>query len=425
MLDIKYIISNENEVKKHLKNRRFDMHFLDAFLTLAKKRGHIMYEAQSAKSKLAAISKEFGLYKNNPEKLAQIKKEIQKIKQHQSLLDEQSNELIAKITNMLLQIPNLPTNDVPVGRDENDNVVIEKFENLGRGLVSDVLPHYEIAKNLDIIDIERAVKLSGSRYVIYKNQGAKLVRALINFMLDLHLSKGYTEFNTPVIVKETALYGTGQLPKFQEDLYKIEGVNEYLIPTAEVTLTNIYNNEIINLDKPFKATAYTECFRSEAGSSGKDAKGIIRQHQFKKIELVKVVNAESAWNEYNQTVLDAADVLEKLEIPYQKVRLCTGDLGFSAKTTIDLELWLPSEQRFREVSSISYFGDFQARRAMIRYKDNDGKTNYAHTINGSGVAVDRLIAAILEQYQNPDGSVSVPKVLIPYMSGVEKIEKQS
>ncbi|SJZ56750.1 serine--tRNA ligase [Mycoplasmopsis verecunda] len=421
MLDLKYVLNNEENVRKNLINRGFDIAIYDEFVTLAKQRGQLMNQAQSKKAELTKLSKEFGKLKNNPEALATLKEQINLIKQEETQLTTQSEELNEKIQHLILQIPNETLPEVPVGLDENDNVILAQHPNLGRGLVKDVLPHYEIAKQLDIIDFECGVKLAGSRSVVYKNAGSRLVRALINFMLDLHTSKGYNEFNTPVIVKEKMLYGTGQLPKFKEDLYKLEGLDEFLIPTAEVTLTNIYNGEIVDLSTPFRATAYTECFRSEAGSSGKDTRGILRQHEFKKIELVKVTTEVDAIKEFEAMLQDAKDVLEKLEIPYRELLLCTGDLGFSSRKTIDLELWLPSEQRYRETSSVSYMGDFQARRAMIRYRDQDGKTTYAHTMNGSGLAVDRVIAAILEIYQNADGTVSVPKVLVPYM-GMEVIK---
>ncbi|EIE40995.1 seryl-tRNA synthetase [Mycoplasmopsis canis UF31] len=422
MLDLKYILKNTEYVKKSLKNRGFNTDIFDQLVDKAQNRGQLMFEAQSKKSELSKLSKLFGQFKNNPNELKKLKEEIDSIKNQESRLTSQADELNSQINDLILSIPNLPLDSVPVGLDENDNVVIETKDKLGRGLVKNVLPHYEIAKKLDIIDIERAVKLSGSRYVVYKNAGSKLVRSLINFMLDLHQTKGYNEFTTPVIVNENILYGTGQLPKFKEDLYKIDGADQYLIPTAEVTLTNIYNNEIVDLEEPFKATAYTECFRSEAGSSGKDTKGILRQHQFKKIELVKVTNSINAFREFELMLEDAKDVLEKLEIPYRSLQLCTGDMGFSARTTVDLELWLPSEQRFREVSSVSYMGDFQARRAMIRFRNSNGETEYAHTMNGSGLAVDRVIAALLELYQNEDGSISIPKVLVPYMGGMEIIK---
>ncbi|MFU2193038.1 serine--tRNA ligase [Mycoplasma sp. 4079] len=419
MLDIKYVLNNEEKVRKNLQNRGFKIEIFDQFVSLAKQRGSVMKQSQDKKSELNNLSKQFGLFKNDKGKLVELKAQIEVVKNEDLTLSNQEQELNSRINELILQIPNETLEEVPVGEDENQNVIIKEHDKLGRGLVKDVLPHYEVAKNLGILDIERAVKLSGSRYVIYKNNGSKLVRALISFMLDLHTSKGYQEFTTPVIVKDKMLYGTGQLPKFKEDLYKLEGLDEYLIPTAEVTLTNIYNDEIVDLSTPFRATAYTECFRSEAGSSGKDTKGILRQHEFKKIELVKVTSAKDAMVEYEKMVEDAKDVLEKLQIPYRELLLCTGDLGFSSRKTIDLELWLPSEQRYRETSSVSYMGDFQARRAMIRYKNDEGKTEYAHTMNGSGLAVDRVIAAILENYQNPDGSVSVPEVLVPYMGGLK------
>ncbi|WP_416756222.1 serine--tRNA ligase [Mycoplasma aquilae ATCC BAA-1896] len=421
MLNLKYVLNNEEKVRKNLENRGFDVKIYDEFVSLAKQRGQMMNQAQTKKAELAKLSKEFGTLKNQPAALAQLKEQIAQIKVQEAQLTADADALNNRIEELILQIPNETLPEVPVGADENDNVVLAEHPNLGRGLVKGVLPHYEIAKNLDIIDFERAVKLSGSRSVVYKNAGSRLVRALINFMLNLHTSKGYNEFNTPVIVKEKMLYGTGQLPKFKEDLYKIDGADEYLIPTAEVTLTNIYNDEIVDLSTPFRATGYTECFRSEAGSSGKDTRGILRQHEFKKIELVKVTNEQDAIKEFEAMLEDAKDVLEKLEIPYRELLLCTGDLGFSSRKTIDLELWLPSEERYRETSSVSYMGDFQARRAMIRYRDAEGKTQYAHTMNGSGLAVDRVIAAILEIYQNADGSITVPKVLVPYM-GMEVIK---
>ncbi|MFV8471680.1 serine--tRNA ligase [Mycoplasma sp. B6188] len=421
MLNLKYVLNNEEKVRKNLENRGFDVKIYDEFVSLAKQRGQMMNQAQMKKAELAKLSKEFGTLKNQPAALAQLKEQIAQIKVQEAQLTADADALNSRIEELILQIPNETLPEVPVGADENDNVVLAEHPNLGRGLVKGVLPHYEIAKNLDIIDFERAVKLSGSRSVVYKNAGSRLVRALINFMLNLHTSKGYNEFNTPVIVKEKMLYGTGQLPKFKEDLYKIDGADEYLIPTAEVTLTNIYNDEIVDLNTPFRATGYTECFRSEAGSSGKDTRGILRQHEFKKIELVKVTNEQDAIKEFEAMLEDAKDVLEKLEIPYRELLLCTGDLGFSSRKTIDLELWLPSEERYRETSSVSYMGDFQARRAMIRYRDAEGKTQYAHTMNGSGLAVDRVIAAILEIYQNADGSITVPKVLVPYM-GMEVIK---
>lgn len=264
------------------------------------------------------------------------------------------------------------------------------------------------------------MKLSGSRFVVFKGAGSKLARALQNFMLDLHTANGYKEYSVPVLVKPEILFGTGQLPKFKDDLFFMEQTNMYLIPTAEVPLTNLYNNEIIDLSQPVRLTGFTECFRSEAGSGGKDMKGIVRSHQFKKVELVKITSEKDWKFEFKQMLEQAKLVLEELELPYRELQLCTGDLGFSSRTTVDLEVWLPSELKYREISSVSYMGDFQARRAMIRYRDDNNEVKFAHTMNGSGLAIDRLIAAILENYQNADGTVSIPKKLIPYF-GSDKI----
>ncbi|EFF41227.1 serine--tRNA ligase [Mycoplasmopsis alligatoris] len=422
MLNIKFILENEVKIRQSLINRNNDLDKFEKILELGKKRGAIMSHAQSLSAQLAKLSKEFGIYKNDKSAIDKLKKEIAQVKEIQNQANAEANELNSQITELLSYIPNLPLDEIPVGKDELMNKVIKTYDHLGRGLVSGKKPHYEIAKELDLFDLERAVKMSGSRFVLYKNKGAKLVRALMNFMLDLHETKGYEEILPPVLVKDKMLFGTGQLPKFKEDLFFLESSNLYLIPTAEVPLTNIYNDEIVDLSKPLAFTAFTECFRSEAGSSGKDTRGIIRNHQFKKVELVKITSEQDAISEYEKMVEDAKDVLVKLEIPFRELLLCTGDLGFSARKTIDLELWLPSEIKYREVSSISYMGDFQARRGMIRYRDQNNATQYAHTMNGSGLAIDRIIASILENYQNEDGSITVPKVLIPYMNGLEVIK---
>lgn len=422
MLNIKYILENEQKIRTDLVNRGFDISIYDRLVELGKVRGNLMFEAQQKKAELSKFSKQFAVLKNQPEELKKVKDEIAIIKKEQIELEEKAKSLNDELDQLLLTIPNEPLDGTPVGKDENLNKVLNVRDKIGRGLVAGVKPHYVVGEKLGLFDIETATKLSGARFVLYKNRGAKLVRALMNFMLDLHETKGYQEILPPVLVRDQMLYGTGQLPKFKDDLFTIRDWNLYLIPTAEVPLTNIYNNEIVDLSTPARFTAFTECFRSEAGSSGKDTKGILRQHQFKKVELVKITTKEDALAEYEKMLEDAKDVLEKLEIPYRELLLCTGDLGFSARKTVDLELWLPSEIKFREVSSVSYVGDFQARRAMIRYKDANGETQYAHTMNGSGLAIDRIVAAILENYQNPDGSVSVPKVLIPYMNGLEIIE---
>ena len=417
MLDIKLIQKNIDFVIEKLKSRQVDEQLLKHLSKIIKERNVLMTEHSKLSEQKNIISRELPKSNNKEELLKQaneVKKEIQeieiKIKNFQDQLD-----------NLLPTLPNLPLDQVPVGQDETDNVVIEKYENLGRGLVKKLKPHYEIAIEKNLIDFPRAAKLSGSRFVFFKNKGALLVRALENFMLDFHIKNGYEEILPPLLVNSNTLFGTGQLPKFSEDLFKINDEDLWLIPTAEVPLTNYYNNEIIDLSTPVKFCAYTPCFRSEAGSSGKDTKGLIRSRQFNKVEMVKITNQNDALKEFELCVQDAQKILELLEIPYQKVLLCSGDLGFSSKITYDLELWLPSEQRFREVSSISYFGDFQSRRAMIRYRNENNKTEYAHTINGSGLAIDRIIAAILEIYQNEDGSIDIPKVLIPFFNGITKL----
>ncbi|ADE19654.1 serine--tRNA ligase [Mycoplasma crocodyli] len=421
MLNIKFILENDKLVKKAMKNRSFDLTIIDRVIELGKQRGSAMTAAQQMSAQLGILSKEFGINKNDKTAIDKLKKEIKKVKDEQAVLLKKADEINNEINNLLAYIPNLPLEDVPVGKDEIMNQVIRNHDKLGRGLITGIKPHYEVGKNLDLFDLERAVKMSGSRFVLYKDKGAKLVRALMNFMLDLHSSKGYIECLPPVIVKDKMLYGTGQLPKFKEDLFTLEGGEMYLIPTAEVPLTNIYNDEIVDLTSPILFTAFTECFRSEAGSSGRDTRGIIRNHQFKKVELVKITSEKDSIKEFEKMLEDAKDVLVKLEIPFREVLLCTGDLGFSSRKTIDLELWLPSEMKFREVSSVSYMGDFQARRGMIRYRDENNQTQYAHTMNGSGLAIDRIVAAILENYQNKDGSIAVPTVLVPYMNGLKVI----
>ncbi|WP_027334595.1 serine--tRNA ligase [Mycoplasmopsis felifaucium] len=415
MLNLKYILDNPEKVRESLKNRNFDLTQFDKLLEIATKRGKIMFEAQQKRAILSSLSKQFPSLKNDKEAFNKLKAECDVLKKEVVALENNASETDALVNDLLIRIPNLPMDFVPRGNDDRDNVVIATHDNLGRGLVSSVLPHYEVANNLNILDLERAVKLSGSRFVVYKGAGAKLTRALQNFMLDLHTANGYIEYAVPVLVKPEILFGTGQLPKFKEDLFYLEANNMYLIPTAEVPLTNLYNNEIVDLENPIRLTSFTECFRSEAGSGGKDMKGIIRNHQFKKVELVKITSEKDWEVEFNQMLEQAKKVLEELELPYRELRLCTGDLGFSSRTTVDLEVWLPSELKYREISSVSYMGDFQARRAMIRYRDENNQIQYAHTMNGSGLAIDRLVAAILENYQNKDGSVTVPAKLIPYM----------
>ncbi|WP_033161405.1 serine--tRNA ligase [[Mycoplasma] collis] len=422
MLNSKYILENKEIVINKLKSRNFDIKIVEKFFNLTKEKNLIMTQIQNLEAKKNKISSEIGIYAREKKDISKLKNEVFEIKNEIDNLNNTFDELNLEFINLINIIPNLPSDDTPIGLSEEDNKVLKTYSDIGRGLVKKQKAHYEIGLELDILDFSRAVKISGSRFVIFKNEGAQLLRALISFMLDEHIKNGYEEIATQTLVLSNSLYGTGQLPKFKDDLFKIENYDLWLIPTAEVTLTNYHNNEILNLEKPKKYTGYTKCYRSEAGSGGRDIKGLIRSHEFHKVELVKIVNEKDAEKEFSSTVKDAENILKKLEIPYRKILLCSGDIGFSAKKTIDLELWLPSEQKFREVSSISYFGDFQARRAKIRYKDNN-KNTYAHTINGSGIAIDRVFAAILEQYQNEDGSIEIPKVLIPYMNNKTKIEK--
>ncbi|MGL5617493.1 MAG: serine--tRNA ligase [Metamycoplasmataceae bacterium] len=417
MIDVKFLKNNIDEVIESLKTRNFDAKILDNISENIFKRNGYIFSLSQLQAERNTISKEIGITKDKApllEKAKDLKNEIVGL---EKIIESLQNELDLILPN----IPNLPMDSVPIGSSENDNVVVSEFPTLGRGLVKPMKPHYIIGVEKEIIDFKRAVKMSGTRFVIFGNVGAKLVRALANFMLDTHTKNGYLEMSVPLMVNSNTMYGTGQLPKFKDDLFKVEDNDLWMISTAEIPLTNLYNNEIIDLKKPKLFCSLTPCFRSEAGSAGKDTKGIIRSHQFNKVEMVKITNHEDAIIEFENMIKDAEDLLVALEIPYRKLLLCTGDLGFSSKITYDLELWLPSEQRYREVSSISYFGDFQARRAMIRYKDENSKIKYAHTINGSGLAIDRVIAAILEQYQNKDGTINIPKVLIPYMNGLEKI----
>ncbi|MGL4343116.1 MAG: serine--tRNA ligase [Metamycoplasmataceae bacterium] len=419
MLDIKKIQKDIDSVINSLKKRNVDSELLKKLSNQINARNKLIFQLSDLQHKRNNVTKEISLIKDFKNIDKKILQEASETKEKIIKLEKEIEEHQIEIENILHYIPNITHELVPIGEGEEENVEISAFPNLGRGLNKCKLPHYEIGVLKNILDFQRAVKISGSRFVFFKNEGALLVRALENFMLDQHISRGYTELIPPLMVSSKALFGTGQLPKFKEDVYKIENEDSYLISTSEIPLTNYYYDEIIPLNEPIKFTAYSPCFRSEAGSSGKDTKGLIRSHQFNKVEIVKITNSEDAFKEFNKTIEDAEFILKELEIPYRKIILCTGDTGFSSSITYDLELWLPSEQRYREVSSISYFGDFQARRAKIRYKDQNGKINFAHTINGSGLAIDRVIAAILEIYQNEDNSITVPTKLIPYMKGLK------
>ena len=422
MLDLKYILNNKNYIIKKLSTRNYDISNIEKIVKLIEKRNQLIFKLEKLLAKKNELSQEIGIQKRNKKNPEKLINEVNLLKEEIDKIELKADKSINKVNELVLQIPNIPYDDVPIGHSDLDNVVIKEHATLGRGLVKNVEPHYDIATKLDIIDFSRAVKLAQTRFVLYKKEGAALIRALDNFMLDTHIKNGYEEIMPPHIVNSKMLYGTGQLPKFKEDLFKLEGNDLWLIPTAEVPVTNYHYDEILDLSKPKKYVAYTKCFRSEAGSGGRDTRGIIRQHEFHKVELVKVVKQEDGITEWEKMVNDAKNILELLEIPYREVMLSTGDIGFSSAKTIDLELWIPSEEKYRETSSISICNDFQARRAKIRYRNDEGKTTYAFTMNGSGLAIDRVMAAILENYQNSDGSISIPKVLIPYMNGLEKIE---
>ncbi len=417
MLDVKLLKNDIDAVIESLNSRNFDQDLLRKISILISNRNQNINILSKLQSSRNTISKHISLAENKEDLL----EKANEIKDEVLLMEDKVRELQYELDSLLPLVPNIPLPNVPIGDSEEDNIIISEFPKIGRGLVKAMKPHYEIGIEKDIIDFERAVKMSGARFVIFKKEGAKLVRALSNFMLDSHIENGYIEMHVPLMVNSNTMYGTGQLPKFKDDLFKIENSDLWMISTGEIPLTNYYNDEIIDLTKPQLFCAFTPCFRSEAGASGRDTRGLIRSHQFNKVEIVKFTNEQNAMEEFEKTVKDAEKLLIALEIPYRKVLLCTGDMGFSSKMTYDLELWLPSEQKYREVSSISYFGDFQSRRAMIRYKDEQEKIQYAHTINGSGLAIDRVIAALLEQYQNEDGTIDIPKVLIPYMNNLVKL----
>ncbi len=419
MIDIK-LVRKEPEKVKELLSRRDKKYaaMVDELLAVDSERRAIISEVEELKAKRNKYSKEIGkLFKEGKkEEALKLKSEVEEISEKIVSLERELAEVDRKFEQLILSIPNPPHISVPVGEDEEDNVVIRYWGEKPQ-FCFEPLPHWDIARELDILDFERATKLAGSRFVIYKKWGAKLERALINFMLDLHtLEHGYEEIIPPFLVNTKTMTGTGQLPKFEEDLYKIEGEDLWLIPTAEVPLTNIHAGEILSeKELPKYYTAYTPCFRKEAGAHGRDVRGIMRLHQFNKVELVKIVHPDKSYEELEKLVREAEKVLQLLGLHYRVVELCTGDLGFSAAKTYDIEVWIPSQNRYREISSCSNCEDFQARRAKIRFRDKDGKTRLVHTLNGSGLAIGRTVIAILEQYQQEDGSVIIPEVLRDYI----------
>ncbi len=419
MIDIK-TLRREPEKFKELLSRRDAVYgkMIDELLTVDEERRALLTEIEKLKAERNRLSKEIGelFKKGEREKALKAKEEVEKISERVKRLEKELREIEEKFQKLILSIPNPPHPSVPVGEDENDNVVVRVWGEKPKFDFTP-LPHWEIAEKNGILDFKKAAKLSGSRFVIYRKWGAKLERALINFMLDLHTKEhGYEEIIPPFLVNTQTMTGTGQLPKFKDDLYKIGGEDLWLIPTAEVPLTNIHAGEILEeKELPKYYTAYTPCFRREAGAHGRDVRGIMRLHQFNKVELVKIVRPENSYQELEKLVREAERVLQLLGLHYRVVELCTGDLGFSAAKTYDIEVWIPSQNKYREISSCSNCEDFQARRAKIRYRDKKGKVHYVHTLNGSGLAVGRTVIAILEQYQQKDGSVKIPEVLLNYM----------
>ena len=421
MLDIRFIRENAEAVKTAMANRNADVD-VDAVLALDHRRRAIVSEVEELKAGRNQISKSIGLMIKEGKDPEGIKAQVREMGDAISAFDEDLRKIDAELRDALLYIPNMPSGTTPVGKDENDNPVVrswgEKVE-----LDFEPKPHWELGEALGLFDLERGAKIAGSGFPLFTGRGAKLERALIQFMLDLHTEEhGYTEISPPFMCNETAMTGTGQLPKFAEDMYNVPIDGLYPIPTAEVPVTNMYGNEILQKELPICHTAYTPCFRREAGSAGKDTRGLLRVHQFDKVEMVKFTTPETSAEEHEKLTLDAEKVLQLLGLHYRVIELCSGDLGFSAAKCYDIELWAPAQDKWLEVSSCSNFNDYQARRANIRYRNEDGKTAFVHTINGSGVALPRLVIAIMENNQNADGSIELPEVLWPYMGGLRKLD---
>jgi len=426
MLDIKFIRQNVEKINDAIIQRgdatKID---LDALIQTDTNYRNMLTEIESLRSKRNDVSSQIAKMKKNGEDASAITLEMREVSKQIKQMESNLSEHGHTIKNALLEIPNIPHESVPKGMDDSQNIELKK---VGVPPSFDFSPkaHWTLGENLNILDFERASKITGARFPLYLKEGARMERALIQFMLDIHSKEhGYIETLPPFIVNRATMTGTGQLPKFSEDLFKLENIDYFLIPTAEVPVTNIFRDEILSeKDLPKYYTAYTPCFRSEAGSYGKDTRGLIRQHQFNKVELVKFVHPETSYNELDNLLKNAETILERLELPYRIVNLCTGDLGFSAAKTYDIEVWMPAQNKYREISSCSNFESFQARRANIRFKEEGKKgTQFVHTLNGSGLAVGRTFAAILENFQTADGEIIIPDALQPYMDGLKKIEK--
>ena len=423
MLDIKVLRQEPERIKEALK-KRFNPLDIEPAIELDKQRRAILAEVEQKKAKQNEITKQIPQMKKNGENTDQIFAEMKELSNDIKADDEKVRDIDEQLRNFMLRIPNIPNPEVPVGKDDTENVELRKFSE-PRKFDFEPKAHWDIGTDLDILDFELGTKIAGTRFTVYKGLGARLERAVIQFFLNTHTEEsGYTEIFPPYMVNRASMTGTGQLPKFEEDAFKVVNNGFFLIPTAEVPVTNLHRDEILSGDQlPIKYTAYSACFRAEAGSAGRDTRGLIRQHQFNKVELVKFVKPETSYDELEKLTNDAEKLLQKLGLAYRVVCLSTGDLGFSSAKTYDIEVWMPSYGRYVEISSCSNFEDYQARRANIKYKETPkDKAQFVHTLNGSGLAVGRTVAAILENYQNEDGTVTVPEVLVPYM-GTDKISK--
>lgn len=423
MLDLKRIRTDFEAVSAQLATRGVSKDTLEELKALDQKRRDLLVTSEEAKAKRNTASAAIAQAKRNKEDASQQIAAMQELSATIKGIDKELAELDEAVQSIITTLPNIPAKDVPVGADEDENVEVRRW-GTPRSFDFDVKAHWDLGEDLGILDWERGAKVTGSRFLFYKGLGARLERALYNFMLDEHAKEGYTEVIPPYMVNHDSMFGTGQYPKFKEDTFELADSDYVLIPTAEVPLTNYYRGEIIDgQDLPIYFTAMSPSFRSEAGSSGRDTRGLIRLHQFHKVEMVKFAKPEESYDELEKMVANAENILQKLELPYRVITLCTGDMGFSAAKTYDLEVWIPAQNTYREISSCSNTEDFQARRSQIRYRDEaDGKVKLLHTLNGSGLAVGRTVAAILENYQNEDGSVTIPEVLRPYMGGVEVIK---
>lgn len=422
MLDLKRIRTDFETVAQKLTTRGVSEDSLNHLKELDEKRRQLLVSSEELKAERNLSSAAIAQAKRNKEDASQQIAEMQKMSADIKAIDAELAEIDEKVTEIITVLPNTPHDSVPVGADEDDNVEIRRW-GTPREFDFEIKAHWDLGEDLDILDWERGAKVTGARFLFYKNLGARLERALYNFMLDEHAKEGYQEIITPYMVNHDSMFGTGQYPKFKEDTFELKDSNFVLIPTAEVPLTNYYRGEILDgKDLPINFTAMSPSFRSEAGSAGRDTRGLIRLHQFHKVEMVKFAKPEESYEELEKMTANAENILQKLNLPYRVLALCTGDMGFSAAKTYDLEVWIPAQNTYREISSCSNTEDFQARRAQIRYRDEaDGKVKLLHTLNGSGLAVGRTVAAILENYQNEDGSVTIPEVLRPYMGGAEMI----